>query len=196
MNYRVEEEQLSLKIGTKYSLFIKDRRLSFEEVINLWQTSADFRFFYTEILFTCEYDAFYWEHPPNKLTTISQDYEFVLIESRPLSRVKPDPQPFRAFINGSDKVASFFNLGKDARLVCPKNESELTNYSSLSKFVRTGDSGQVDLFWQKVGEEYALELCNDWKWLSTSGLGVYWLHVRIDTIPKYYSYKPYREINE
>jgi hypothetical protein len=29
-------------------------------------------------------------------------------------------------------------------------------------------------------------------WLSTSGLGVAWLHVRLDSRPKYYSYAPYR----
>jgi hypothetical protein len=29
-------------------------------------------------------------------------------------------------------------------------------------------------------------------WLSTSGLGVYWMHVRIDVAPKYYTYAPFR----
>ena len=29
-------------------------------------------------------------------------------------------------------------------------------------------------------------------WVSTSGLGVSWLHIRIDTRPKYYSYAPFR----
>ena len=30
-------------------------------------------------------------------------------------------------------------------------------------------------------------------WLSTAGLGVYWLHLRLDTRPKYYSFQPYRK---
>jgi len=30
-------------------------------------------------------------------------------------------------------------------------------------------------------------------WVSTSGLGVAWLHVRLDARPKYYQYTPYRE---
>jgi hypothetical protein len=29
-------------------------------------------------------------------------------------------------------------------------------------------------------------------WLSTSGLGIYWLHFRLDTVPKYYTYAPYK----
>jgi hypothetical protein len=29
-------------------------------------------------------------------------------------------------------------------------------------------------------------------WLSTAGDGIAWLHVRLDSRPKYYSYGPYR----
>jgi hypothetical protein len=28
-------------------------------------------------------------------------------------------------------------------------------------------------------------------WLSTSGLGVAWLHIRLDSTPKYYQHQPY-----
>jgi hypothetical protein len=28
-------------------------------------------------------------------------------------------------------------------------------------------------------------------WLSTAGMGVAWLHIRLDERPKYYSHKPY-----
>ncbi len=31
------------------------------------------------------------------------------------------------------------------------------------------------------------------RWLNTSGLGVPWLHVRIDSRPKYITYRPYRD---
>ena len=30
------------------------------------------------------------------------------------------------------------------------------------------------------------------RWLSTAGLGVPWLHLRLDTRPKYYQYGPYK----
>ena len=30
-------------------------------------------------------------------------------------------------------------------------------------------------------------------WLSTAGGGVAWLHLRIDSRPKYYSHRPYRD---
>lgn len=30
-------------------------------------------------------------------------------------------------------------------------------------------------------------------WLSTAGMGVSWLHVRLDARPKYYGFAAYRE---
>lgn len=33
-------------------------------------------------------------------------------------------------------------------------------------------------------------------WCSTSGLGVYWLHIRLDQYPKYYTYRPYKQVKE
>lgn len=33
-------------------------------------------------------------------------------------------------------------------------------------------------------------------WLSTSGLGVYWLHMRLDRRPKYYTYEPFKEFGD
>ncbi|WP_391540805.1 DUF6940 family protein [Halomicronema hongdechloris] len=30
------------------------------------------------------------------------------------------------------------------------------------------------------------------RWVNASGLGVAWLHVRLDTRPKYYQHEPYR----
>ncbi|MDF9799652.1 hypothetical protein OKW21_004915 [Catalinimonas alkaloidigena] len=31
--------------------------------------------------------------------------------------------------------------------------------------------------------------------MSTSGLGVYWLHIRLDSRPKYYQFDPYRKLS-
>jgi hypothetical protein len=33
-------------------------------------------------------------------------------------------------------------------------------------------------------------------WMSTSGLGVHWVHMRMDSNPKYYSHKPYKHSQE
>ena len=47
-------------------------------------------------------------------------------------------------------------------------------------------------FWKEVAKKVKETMGPANIWLSTSGLGVYWLHVRLDTRPKYYQYAPYR----
>lgn len=37
---------------------------------------------------------------------------------------------------------------------------------------------------------------NNVVWFSTSGLGVAWLHFRIDPFPKYYTYRPYKTMSD
>jgi len=44
-------------------------------------------------------------------------------------------------------------------------------------------------------EEKLLEANGNPRWLSTSGLGVSYLHVRIDKRPKYYSFDEYRNFH-
>jgi len=57
--------------------------------------------------------------------------------------------------------------------------------------VREAPIEQVEEFWKIVAEQYEVAINEVPIWLSTHGLGVYWLHVRIDTYPKYYHYQPY-----
>jgi hypothetical protein len=41
-------------------------------------------------------------------------------------------------------------------------------------------------------QRVAIQLGTAPVWVSTAGMGVSWLHVRLDNRPKYYGYKPYR----
>ncbi|MFE4105063.1 DUF6940 family protein, partial [Almyronema epifaneia] len=60
---------------------------------------------------------------------------------------------------------------------------------------RSAPTQQVHALWATVGRR-ASQLLNEQGrqplWISTSGLGVYWLHVRLDTFPKYYRHLPYQ----
>ena len=61
--------------------------------------------------------------------------------------------------------------------------------------MRHGSAPQIDRLWQTVGDSIQHTLLgrgNKPLWVSTSGLGVYWLHIRLDSFPKYYTYTPYR----
>lgn len=80
-----------------------------------------------------------------------------------------------------------------------KNVSNLKNilsYAHLASFIRNSPYSQANSLWYTVAvvmHEKLLALNGDEKiWISTSGLGVAWLHVRLDTIPKYYNWEPYQ----
>ena len=97
----------------------------------------------------------------------------------------------------TDGVVSFSNLGKDAILIVPCHLAhESPNpYTHLANFIRLGNERQIKSFWQEVARQMQKRLrVKQGKkvWISTCGLGVFWLHVRLDTSPKYYSYTAYR----
>ena len=99
---------------------------------------------------------------------------------------------------GPDTLAiAFENLGRDATLVvpCPPTESSLAldHFAHLASFMLKADNVKVDAFWQLVGQTMSEKVNNQSIWLSTAGMGVSWLHVRLDQRPKYYAYGPYRE---
>ena len=66
-------------------------------------------------------------------------------------------------------------------LISPCNKYSNSNYTSLSTFSRTAPLKQQISFWRKVGNSIKKD-----DWISTSGLGVSWLHLRIAKYPKYY----------
>jgi hypothetical protein len=109
--------------------------------------------------------------------------------------------------SGSAIVAAacvFTNLGGDARLVVPRDWStpsstDRNRYGHLAAFVRGAPAQQVVQVWRTVAETVKEELLDGRRpaqkplWLSTAGTGVAWLHFRLDSRPKYYLYRPFKE---
>ncbi len=168
--------------------------MHFEEVIAGWANDADFRLFFIKLLQESPLEAFFWEVRPVSVSTLSTVFEFILIDSPHLRKVKADKSPFYLQLQSALPVVNFENLGKDAQLIVPTpavGHSE-EHYAYLAQFVRNAPLAQVDALWQQVGEIYGKAIQINPTWLSTSGLGVHWLHIRIDTAPKYYHYLPFK----
>jgi hypothetical protein len=116
-----------------------------------------------------------------------------------LDDVEADSSPFAVHLQMSGgTVTAFANLHGDAQLVVPvKDESVVEQaYAHLAEFTRAASRQQQRELWARVGKEMLAALSETPgkpRWLSTSGAGVYWLHVRIDTVPKYYTHAPFRE---
>jgi hypothetical protein len=59
--------------------------------------------------------------------------------------------------------------------------------------MRSGPEAQKHELWQAVGKAMDARLGPKPIWLSTAGMGVAWLHVRLDSRPKYYGFDEYKD---
>ena len=172
--------------------------LSYSKVVALWQSDEPFRAFFISVLREAPYPAYYWETPPITTATIGRPFEFVLIDSPHLANVPPDAHAFASHFasgcNGND-IVNFANLGGDAWLVAPCPAGPLKAYSHIGCFAREAPEHQQHALWQAVGTAITERVGAQPLWVSTAGLGVFWLHVRLDSRPKYYSYSSYRNFH-
>ncbi len=172
-------------------LYQDDRALPFSDYFALLQGDSDFADWYTELLKGSPFAAFFWEHPPLDNSNIETHAEFVLVDAQMLAGLQPNPRAFGSYYS-NDPVISFRNIGGDALLVAPCPNDASTQYAHLAAFLRTAPVGQVQVLWQEVALSVAETLGDRPMWLSTSGLGVAWLHIRLDSTPKYYQHQPYK----
>lgn len=169
--------------------------LSFREVIDLWCESSGFRSRFTELLKSSPFEGFFWETPPVRAATLDQPFDFVLVDGPPLTRLTPDQSPFSEHFasHGPVQVLTFPNLRGDAVLVVPAPTGDEKAYAHLARFLHSAPEGQIDEFWRCVGVAMRERVSEAPVWLSTAGLGVSWLHLRLDSRPKYYRHQPYKD---
>jgi hypothetical protein len=191
--FKIKEEEIGKGI-TKYKVNKNTEFISFRNWIDYMKESTEFIEFYIEILMNSKYEGYFWEVKPINKNKLDENFEFVLIESNSLKRIVADDSSFKKYFKEGEDVVTFPNLGGDAQLIVPTQIRESSNYNHLASFMRKAPKSQAVNFWTKVAEEYDKLMENRTKWLSTAGLGVYWLHVRIDSRPKYYRFAPYRTI--
>jgi hypothetical protein len=185
----------SVPRGQRLQILRGDSRISFQELFHLLESDPDFGVWYTGILARSEFQAYFWEHPPISLGTLEAAAEFVLLDSPALATLRADPAPFRSKFeqHRDEPVVTFPNLGGDAVLVVPRPMGPPFAYAHLAAFVRQAPPSQIECLWQRVGRAVHENLGTQPRWLSTAGMGVSWLHVRIDSYPKYYRFAPYRD---
>jgi hypothetical protein len=182
----------------KIALLRNDAVVSFSDVIAAWRDEQEFRDFFIRQLAVAPYPAYFWEMPPIRRDTMGRHFEFVVIRSDALAHMPPDPDAFRAKFEGATRsVVMFRNLGRDALLVAPRPISETTNYTHLAAFLRTAPDVQRHELFLALARAIEAELQETAAriWISTSGLGIAWLHIRLDSFPKYYQHRPFAEDN-
>ena len=179
------------RLCTAEALTADGRALSFVEVVALWRTDRDFRDFWSAELRRLPFAGLCWECPPLTTANARGAFECVFVASPLLAQCAPDPQPFADHFRDGATVATFASLGRDALLVAPCPGAPGANFAHLAGFLATAAPDQASDLWCAVGDALAARLGDVPLWLSTAGLGVAWLHVRLDSRPKYYRHLPY-----
>jgi hypothetical protein len=167
---------------------------SYQTVLEGLRNDADFRGLFNAQLAAVPFAAFRWETSSVNAATLSnREFECVVVND-PNLECPADARTFAKFFRSHAKndVATFPNLSGDAVLVVPCPQAKLT-YPHLATFVRQAPEIQQHALWQQVAEAMFCELPKRTVWLNTAGAGVAWLHVRLDSRPKYYWYRPYKQ---
>ena len=181
--------------GTLRTRLVQDdgMSLSHGRVLELLKDDECFRGYFNAVIVITPFTAFFWETPAVSKATLGQPFEFVAVESPALAGLRADPGPFAGHFGKSvETVLCFPNLGGDAMLVAPAPISEHSNYAHLAQFIRHAPPAQIDAFWRCAAEAMTKRVSEKPVWLSTAGMGVSWLHLRLDSQPKYYRHEAYR----
>ena len=137
--------------------------------------------------------SFFWETTP-VTKSLNTKYKEKYIQSKMLDDMGDDYSSFKSHITKSKNknVLTFYNLSKTALLVVPKPRKG-KEYTTLKQFMDNASTTQQKAFWKKVASSVKKMLKkHDKVWVSTHGTGVPYLHVRIDTDPKYYRTDAFR----
>ncbi len=191
---RIDVEARELDARTIEHRLLRDGRpLTFAEVLDGWCNDAGVRAATLATIAASPFTGVFWEVAPIARSQLEFPYRQVVAAAPRLGLVLPEPDAFARHF-GADDVVAFDNLGGDARLVVPTRRGDDSIYGHLAATLRGAPRDQLDRLMRRVGEEARARLATrEPIWISTSGLGVAWLHVRIDDRPKYYTHAPYRE---
>ena len=193
--YFATTEPLLKGQATRYRVRSKDGPVSYGEALNLLLDDGDFRSFLTGQLNRSPYTAFRWETPALQLKTRSRDFEFVLLDNPSFTQRQTDTETYKSYFaptGDENGIVSFANLSGDATLIVPSPRTTADAYGHFAAFLRKAPALQIDALWQRIGSIVLGMLSDRPLWLSTAGGGVAWLHVRLDSTPKYYGYAEYR----
>lgn len=186
----------NVKNGHRIQIYQGEDPVSFGAYLKLLAEDQAFASWFTDLLAGADYEAFFWEHPPLGDANIDSGVEFVLLDSPALARLSPNPEPFRSHFerDREGEIVSFRSLGGDAVLLAPRPSGSPEACVHLAAFVRQAAQSQIESLWRETGRAMRENLSERKLWLSTSGLGVSWLHIRLDSYPKYYQHRPYATV--
>jgi hypothetical protein len=194
-NGRYEASSTSENRGNllKYRIADQSRELRYREVVQLWRDDQEFVDFYISIFRKCGFHSYVWETPSISNSTVDRIFEFVLGNVPSPSRT-PDRQTYASYFDTTmthHGIVAFSNLGGDALLITPSPYRADANYIDMAAFIREAPLGQQRALWKELARYIESELSDEPMWISVATGDIAWLHLRLDSSPKYYRYAPY-----
>ncbi|MAP93797.1 MAG: hypothetical protein CMK07_02495 [Ponticaulis sp.] len=171
------------------------RQMTFGEAVAMWKWNAVFTQFCGALIRNSGLKGFVWECPPVTKATLERPFEFVLIDTGTPYHARPDADVFSDHFksaNNGPEMAVFPNLGGDALLIAPAPKDDASDYRDLNHFLSNASDEERAAFWKAVSDAMDATISDNPVWLSVAGAGEAWLHVRLDSRPKYYQHTPYR----
>ncbi len=193
----IEARVHSVEAGriVRYQITESARLLTYSEVVQRWGADPEFQQFFSRLFRESSCDAFRWELPGLTVSTMAEPFECVLINAPELHARPADSSVFADYFKNGEQfgaVTSFRNLGGDALMIVPVPPLARSAFGHFAQFLRNAPDGQTEALWKVIGESVASAIGETPLWLNTAGDGVAWLHVRLDSQPKYYRFAPYK----
>lgn len=194
-NFRVKRlASEGLPAGKRIVVDGETRILTRSEFLEQLSTSRDFALGYSRALLGAGGGAFVWETPAWTRASLRAPNECVVLPSPAHRQLREDARPFSTHFErgGSDAAVAFSSLRGDAILIAPTPNGRAANSAHLGAFLASAPAESIAALWKLAANQLLQEISDEPRWFSTAGLGVSWLHLRIDSRPKYYRHASYR----
>lgn len=144
-----------------------------------------------QLLCELPFEAISWELPA--LVDLDGTFRCVALDHPHLARMPVDATSFAEHFQPDVDAVRFLNLRGDSELIAPCPQPGRA-FPHLLAWARQATPGEARALWGLVADAVCerLETTTGPTWVSTAGMGVGWLHVRLDPRPKYYRYGPFR----
>ncbi|MEM9860095.1 MAG: hypothetical protein AAF938_00665 [Myxococcota bacterium] len=180
--------------GPIHRVLVNGSPLRWSAFCDALELQAEVRAALTTTLQNADHAAYFWEccpWPPDEDPT----FEFVILPAPNLANRRVNAAPFANHLRtGSGLTRTFLSLRGDAELVVPARDGDEAHFGHLGSWIRAANAAQIDAIWFALAQAI-----NTWRqsdrgtlWVSTAGGGVPWLHLRLDSRPKYYKHTPFK----
>jgi len=146
-----------------------------------------------EAILSTNFKAVFFNCPPVTRDDLNNVFEVAILNAPDLYDINTDVNTFGDKFKGKTMVTAFANLSGDSLMVCPipLEDQKHEIYSSLGPFLRSAPIDQQTAFWALIGNELFTLISKRRVWLNTAGGAISFLHMRLDSKPKYYKYRKF-----